>query len=204
MVRPPNRKNYNINKLSSSSQQQPLQQSLQQSLKQQSQNYIEPFTIRDYSPSNYVQDKFTQYRIGMDNYYPLQITEIPFYNDVYYSMPNSLGAPIYVDPSYNTLENASFMSNPVYQIQNQFNQNNANEIMMKPNYNGLGGISMERDSYFNTMNAQNKDVNYKDFVPKKDIKKVREPVIKYTSTNKDFINSMIIILLIFILFLSHK
>lgn len=198
--------NNNLVKKKLPSQQPSLRQPSSQQPSSQQQIGNEAFTKRDYSPSNYIQDKYTQYRIGMDNYYPLQITEIPFYNDVYYSMPNSLGAPIYVNPSYNTLENASFLSNPVYQIQDPFNQNDINQVMMQPNRTMYGGqdMSMERDSYFNTMNAQNKDINYKDFIPKKVEKKERKPVIKYVSNYKDHINSIVIIMLTSIILLHIK
>ncbi len=244
-------KNKKLNKKKSVKKMRPCKRQLPNNKKYMGQD---AFAKREYSPSNYVQDKYSQYRINMDNYWPLQITEIPFYNDVFYSMPNSLGSPIYMQPSYETLQNASFADviqsqvqpvmqpsvvPPVYSqpsyaqpdmfqpstsqgdifqssliepnmMQQSYQQSNyyqqpfayGNQNMGNQNM-GNEGMFMERDSYFNTINSTNKEVDYKKFMEKPVIKKEKKKLeIKYIDKNKDYINIIIIVLLIFILFLN--
>jgi len=175
----------------------------------------EPFVQRDFAPSNYIHDKYSQYRIGMDNYWPLQITEMPFYNDVYYSMPNSLGSPIYTKPSYETMQNASFTDTLLSQ---QYIPNNdtSQYALIDRQFPGLqfenmNSFTMEKDSYFNTMNSTNKDIDYKKFISQKmegeenDENDNVEPIkreIKYIDKNKNLINMSTILLLLIILLLN--
>lgn len=173
---------------------------------------LDAFPKRDYAPSNYIQDKYSQYRIGIDNYWPLQITNMPFYNDVFYSMPNSLGSPIYMKPSYETMENASFsdtLSSQHYSHQMDTNQYALIDRQFPGlQFENMDAFSMEKDSYFNTMNAHNKEVNYKDFTSH-DIEEDKKPVkpkkreIVYIDSNKDVVNMSVIMLLIFILLLNY-
>lgn len=166
------------------------------------------FPKRDYAPSDYVIDKFSQYKINADNISP-QITDMPFFGDVYYSMPDSLGTPIYVNPSYNTFGNASFLTKPYSEHQNV--PSPGQPIQQVPRQNDMFMLNgnmesdfsnMERSSYFNTMNAHNKDVNYKDF--KEPQPKKKEPKIKYVSRNKDNVNTAVILLLLGLLILNYR
>ena len=198
--------------------------------KYSSQNYTNCLK-RKYAPSNYIYDKYSQYRIGMDNYWPPQITEIPFYNDVYYSMPNSLGSPIYTKPSYDTLQNAShldviqnytlnqpqqfdpmyYSNQPMNQSMNQSMYQPMNQLMNQPMNQSMNqpmnqpNEFMERDSYFNTINANNKEIDYKKFMDPVvyNKKKLVERKIKYIDKNTDYINIIIILLLILVIFLNR-
>jgi hypothetical protein len=184
---------------------------------------------RSYAPSNYIQDKYSQYQLNMDTFWPSQITDLPFYNDVYYSSPNSIGTPIFTKPSYDALQNPSFQEpfsipqqmhqQMPQQLQQQFHtmnntpQQQPNNMYQQPLYmhNNQYGVQqnsghfMERDSYVNTMSAQNKDIDYRQFIDVKE-KKVKKPKprkIIYISKNRDYVHTMIIFLLIAILLLNH-
>jgi hypothetical protein len=205
---------------------------------------------RSYAPSNYIQDKYSQYQLNMDTFWPSQITDLPFYNDVYYSSPNSIGTPIFTKPSYDALQNPSFQEpfsipqqmhqQMPQQLQQQFHQQIPQQLQQQmhqqmpqklqqqfhqqipqqPNnmyqqplymhnnqYNTQqnSGHFMERDSYVNTMSAQNKDIDYRQFIDVKE-KKVKKPKprkIIYISKNRDYVHTMIIFLLIAILLLNH-
>ncbi len=173
------------------------------------------FPKREYSPSNYIHDKYNQYRVGMDNYFPLQITEIPFYNDVYYSTPNSLGSPIYMQPSYDTLQNASFddvMEPRHYTLNSDMNQyqmsNRSTPGRFMPGMqfeSSNQAFSMERDSYANTMDAHNKEVNYRDFVEteSEDEEPPKPRSIKIIDKNTDYVNILVVLLLIIVLILNY-
>lgn len=171
---------------------------------------------RSFAPSNYIQDKYSQYQLNMDTVWPSQITDLPFYNDVYYSSSNSIGTPIFMKPSYDTLQNASYQepfSTQQYQQYQQLPQQPMyNQMNQQPMYNqGVStnpeSFSMERNSYFNTMNAQNKEIDYKQFNNVRETKiqkpKPKPRKIIYISKNKDYIHTFIIFLLITILLLNH-
>ncbi len=172
---------------------------------------LDAFPKREYASSNYIQDKYSQYRISIDNYWPPQITDLPFYNDVYYSQANSLGCPIYMNPSYDTLQNASFCD--VIEPRHYVLNNDINQYQMPNRYTPMPGLqfesnneafNMERDSYNNTLNSQNKDVNYKEFIEDSDSEEeIIERPVKIVDRNKDYINILIIILLTTILIINY-
>ena len=129
--------------------------------------------------------------------FPYSITNIPFYNDVYYSTSGIFGSPIYVQPDNQALENPSYIDN--FESFEHF-QPFVSSYPQQSLISQQDPFNIERDSYFNTINSTNKDVNYKDFKPKT---KVIEQRIIYMDKNKDYVNMSIILLLIIILLLNY-
>jgi len=125
---------------------------------------------------------------------PLRVTNLPFYSDVYCSTSNIFGSPIYVEPSTSALKNPSHMTTlEPFQTYSEF----------KPEDNfGNDPFSMEHDSYFNTINSTNKDIDYKKFSNQPETKVIKQRIIQIDK-NKDYVNMAIIILLIVILLLNY-
>ena len=156
-----------------------------------------------------INDRFLNFQHDMEFNNPTINSNI-FYDNVLCSSPSVLYSSIYMSPNEDSMRNPSYMDN----IDNAFNApymefqpnnyDNYNNSMYGHGNAGNNVISIEKDSYFNTINSTNKDIDYKNFsnINQSKIKKkkyVKKEVKKILNSNRDFVNIFIMLMLIFII-----